>query len=472
MIKTLIVEFYILLLILLTFVLDFFIPEKGKGKILGYLNAVLLLLGLFLFFYFKNFVGNFIGDFYLDEFAFTLKLLFFSAGLLGILGSIHFVENELEKRKAEYYMLILTSILGMSILVSSKNFLLFFIAFELMSIPLYVLSAIRKYDKFAPEVGMKFFLVGAFSAGIMFFGISLIYGASGSLDFIKIESSVMEISPLFATGIVLLISGMGFKIATFPFHSWLPDTYEGAPESYVAFLSVAPKAAGFAAIFRIIFEVIPTGRAEFLLLIVILSAFSMFIGNLLALPQKNLKRLLAYSSIAHIGYVLVGVAAGTKEGIAMVIFYLFAYMFSNMGAFLFAETVRITINKTDIDDLRGLAQKAPVLSLSMLIILLSLGGIPPVAGFWGKLYVFLAGVRSGLWYLALWGAILTIVALFYYLMVAKKIYIENSDEEFKTNMPFGLKLAMTVCILGIIFFGIFPKILVNLSFWAAGSLIP
>ncbi|MEO0268851.1 MAG: NADH-quinone oxidoreductase subunit N [candidate division WOR-3 bacterium] len=472
MLKVALIEFYIIFLMVLTFVLDFIIPEKGKGKIIGYLNSILLLFGLLLFIFFKNFVGNYYGDFYFDEFSYAFKLLFFSAAFIGILGSIHYVENELPKRKAEYYLLILTSVLGMSILVSSKNFLLFFVAFELMSIPLYVLSAIRKYDELAPEVGLKFFLVGAFSAAIMFFGISFIYGASGFLEFIKIKSFLSDFTPLFAAGIVFLIAGLGFKIASFPFHSWLPDTYHGAPEPYVAFLAVAPKAAGFAAIFRIIFEVLPSDRSDILLLIILLSFFSMFIGNLLALPQKNLKRLLAYSSIAHIGYILVGVASGTKEGLGMVIFYLFTYLFSNMGAFLFVETVRNTINKTEIENLKGLSQKAPILSLSMLIILLSLGGIPPVAGFWAKLYVFLAGVHAGLWYLALWGAILTIVALYYYLMVAKKLYIEDSDIEFKTNMPFNLKLSMIICIAGILFFGVFPKILVDFSNWAVTSVAP
>ncbi|MEO0255617.1 MAG: proton-conducting transporter membrane subunit, partial [candidate division WOR-3 bacterium] len=164
MLKVALIEFYIIFLMVLTFVLDFIIPEKGKGKIIGYLNSILLLFGLLLFIFFKNFVGNYYGDFYFDEFSYAFKLLFFSAAFIGILGSIHYVENELPKRKAEYYLLILTSVLGMSILVSSKNFLLFFVAFELMSIPLYVLSAIRKYDELAPEVGLKFFLVGAFSA--------------------------------------------------------------------------------------------------------------------------------------------------------------------------------------------------------------------------------------------------------------------------------------------------------------------
>lgn len=472
MIKIIFPELYIIFLMCLTFILDFIVTEKQKGKIIGYINFLLLLLGLFLFIFFKNFVGNYYADFYFDEFSYSFKLLFFFAGVIGILGSIHYVENELAKRKSEYYLLILTSLLGMSILVSSKNFLLFFVAFELMSIPLYVLSAIRKYDQLAPEVGLKFFLVGSFSAGIMFFGISLIYGASGFLEFTKIKAFLSDFTPLFAAGIIFLISGIGFKIASFPFHSWLPDTYQGAPEPYVAFLSVAPKAAGFAAIFRIIFEVLPSGRSDLLLLIILLSFFSMFIGNLLALPQKNLKRLLAYSSIAHIGYILVGVACGTREGLSMVIFYLFTYLFSNMGAFLFVETVRNTINKTDIDDLKGLAQKAPILSLSMLIILLSLGGIPPVAGFWAKLYVFLAGVHAGLWYLALWGAILTIVALFYYLMVAKRLYIENSESEFKTNMPFNLKLSMIICVAGILFFGVFPRILLDFSYWATNSIIP
>ncbi|MEN3045734.1 MAG: NADH-quinone oxidoreductase subunit N [Candidatus Hydrothermales bacterium] len=472
MIKTFIFEILILILIFLNFFLSFFLPEDKKGKVLGILNSVFLTLGIFSFLVFKDFIGNSLGDVYLDEFSFSLKLLFFLAGLIGILGSMHFVEEELKDRKAEYYLFILTSILGMSLLVSSKNFLLFFVCFELMSIPLYILSGIKKYDTLAPEVAIKFFLIGAFSAGLMFFGISLIYGATGALDYVKIKETSYGVSPLFAAGLVFLIAGIGFKIASFPFHSWVPDTYEGAPETFVAFLSVAPKAAGLGALFRIIFEVLPPGAYDFLLLIVVLSFFSMFIGNLLALPQKNLKRMLAYSSIAHIGYILVGVAAYTREGISMVIFYLFTYLFSNMGAFLFVEIVRGVINKTDIDDLKGLSQKAPVLSLSMLIILLSLGGIPPVAGFWAKLYVFLAGVHAGLWYLALWGAILTIVALFYYLMVAKRIYIESSDYEFKAKIPFGLKLSMIICVSGILFFGFYPKPLVDFSYFASNSFLP
>jgi NADH-quinone oxidoreductase subunit N len=472
MLKTFIIEFYLLLIILINFILDFFIKEKNKGTILGILNSLFLLLGIFLFPLFKNFIGTSTFEFYFDNFSYTLKLLFFVGALIGILGSIHFVEKELLKRKTEYYILILASVLGMSFLVSSKNLLLFFVSFELMSIPLYILSGIRKYDKTSPEAALKFFLIGAFSAGIMFFGISLIYGSTGTIDFQNINGNFKEITPLFTAGLVLLFVGLAFKIAAFPFHSWLPDTYEGAPVSYVAFISVAPKAAAFGAIIRVLFEMIPYEMKDMFFLLVILSFFSMFIGNLLALPQKDLRRLLAYSSIAHIGYILVGVASATEEGIFMTIFYLFAYLFSNMGAFLFVESIRHSKGKTGIEDIRGLAQTNPILSLSMLIILLSLGGIPFVAGFWAKLYVFLAGVKAGLWHLVLWGAILTIVALFYYLMVAKRMYIMEPEKEQKIEIPWNLKLSLGLSVFGVVIFGILPFLLVSLSEWAVIPLFP
>jgi len=252
--------------------------------------------------------------------------------------------------------------------------------------------------------------------------------------------------------------GFAFKIAAFPFHMWVPDTYEAASTPFVAWLSVAPKAAGFVALFRVYFEGMGDRAAAWIPIAAALAAVTIVGGNLMALPQQNTKRLLAYSGIAHIGYMLVGFAAASASGMAMVLFYLVAYVFGNMGAFLVVEAVARSERSEATAALRGLAQRSPLLALAMLLFLLSLGGIPFVAGFWAKLYVFWAAAAAGLYWLVLLGAVLTVVALFYYLVVAKRMYIEPPDPSAGRIRPSAtLALAVILCALGVVALGVYPK---------------
>jgi NADH-quinone oxidoreductase subunit N len=262
--------------------------------------------------------------------------------------------------------------------------------------------------------------------------------------------------PLMMLGMALVLAGLGFKIAAFPFHMWAPDTYEAGSTPFIAWLSVAPKAAGFVVIIRLYLEGAGNATLAWAPLISMLAGVTIVAGNLMAIPQQNVKRLLAYSGVAHIGYMLIGLAAMSATGVAMVLFYLVAYVFGNMGPFLIVETIARSEKSDGIDAYRGLAQRSPLLALAMLLFLLSLGGIPFVAGFWAKLYIFLAGVEKGLLGLVFVGAVLTVVALYYYLLVARRMYIEAPTRTGSVPVDLPLATAITVCLIGVIGIGIYP----------------
>ena len=254
----------------------------------------------------------------------------------------------------------------------------------------------------------------------------------------------------------LLLAGLGFKIAAFPFHMWAPDTYEAATTPFVAWLSVAPKTAGFVAIIRIYVEGLGTTAEMWMPILATLAGMTIVTGNLMAIPQRNIKRLLAYSGVAHIGYMLIGVAAVSSAGVAMLLFYLVAYLFGNIGTFLVVEAVAQSEKSDGIDAYRGLAQRSPLLALAMLVFLLSLGGIPFVAGFWAKLYIFLAAAERGMYGLVFLGAVLTVVALYYYLLVARRMYIEAPTRREPVPMPGLLGAAIAVCAIGVVGMGVYP----------------
>ena len=296
-------------------------------------------------------------------------------------------------------------------------------------------------------------------------------GATGTTDLAGVARALAAPGPLLILGMLLVLAGFGFKIAAFPFHMWVPDTYEAASTPFVAWLSVAPKAAGFVAIFRVFLEGVGDPVALWVPIVAGLAAITMVAGNLMALPQRNSKRLLAYSGIAHIGYMLVGLAAVSASGTAMVLFYLVAYVFGNMGAFLVVESVaQAEGGSTHLDALRGLAQRSPLLALAMLLCLLSLGGIPFVAGFWAKLYVFWAAAQVGLYWLVLVGAVLTVVPLFYYLILARRMYIEAPRRTGRIAVAPPLALAILICALGVVGLGVYPKPLVELTLRVANGL--
>ncbi len=408
--------------------------------------------------------------FVLDGLALFAKQLFLVATFIAILGSLSLPDPAFRRRAPEYYLLLLASLLGMLVLAGARELILLFVAFELMSIPLYVLSGFLKREAVAVEAALKFFLVGTVSSAILAYGLSFIYGATGTTDLAGVARALAAPGPLLLLGMLLVLGGFGFKIAAFPFHMWVPDTYEAASTPFVAWLSVAPKAAGFVAIFRVYLEGVGDAVVLWVPVVAGLAAITMVAGNLMALPQQNSKRLLAYSGIAHIGYMLVGLAAVSASGTAMVLFYLVAYVFGNMGAFLVIESVAQAEGSVHLDALRGLAQRSPLLALAMLLSILSLAGIPFVAGFWAKLYVFWAAAQVGLYWLVLVGAVLTVVALFYYLILARRMYIEAPQRTGRIAVSPPLALAILICTLGVVGLGVYPKPLVELALRVANGL--
>ncbi len=400
------------------------------------------------------------GLFVQDGLALFGKRLFLAATFIGMLAGLAQPGGAFARRAGEYHVLILASLLGMLVLASARDIILLFLAFELMSIPLYLLAGFLKRDPEAVEAALKFFLVGSVSSAVMAYGLSFVYGATGTTNLAKIAQALGSGHPLLTLGLLAALAGFAFKIAAFPFHMWVPDTYEAASTPFVAWLSVAPKAAGFIGLFRVYYEGAGEHAAVWIPIGAGLATITMLAGNLMALPQQNAKRLFAYSGIAQIGYMLVGFSAASASGTAMVLFYLVAYVFGNMGAFLVIEALARSEGSTQTAAFRGLAQRSPLLALAMLLFLLSLGGIPFVAGFWAKLYVFWAAAEQGLYWLVLLGAVLTVVALFYYLLIAKRMYIEAPVSPDRVRLAPSLALAVLLCAIGVVALGVYPKAVV------------
>ena len=396
------------------------------------------------------------GTFVVDELALFAKRLFLGSAAVSLLSTSIGRPNPFGRRSPEYHVMLLTSLLGMLVLASSRELILLFVSFELMSIPLYVLTGFSKRDGTAAEASLKFFLVGTVSSAVLLYGLSFVYGVAGTTEMSAIPAALSTGDPLLLLGMGLVLAGLGFKIAAIPFHMWVPDSYQAAGTPFVAWLSIAPKAAGFVAIFRLYLEGVGAVAVTWVPLAATLAAVSIVAGNLMAIPQRNIKRLLAYSGIAHIGYMLLGFAAASAHGVGMVLFYLVAYLFGNMGAFLVVHAVATAEGSDDLDAYRGLAQRSPMLALALLVFLLSLGGIPFMAGFWAKLYVFWAVVEQGMYALAFLGAVLTVVALYYYLVVARYMYIDAPARPARLRVPPELKLAIGICAAGVVVMGAYP----------------
>jgi len=456
-------------LIVLVFFVGLFARSDDRRRV-GVIAVVGLCVLLALSWRAESGAALFGGSFVQDDLAIFAKRLFLVATIIGVLGSLGLRAPTFARRATEYYVAILASLLGMLVLASARELILLFVSFELMSVPLYYLTGFLKREEEAVEAALKFFLVGTVSSAVLVYGLSFLYGVAGSTDLREIAVALGTSHPLLRLGMVLALAGLGFKIAAFPFHMWVPDAYEAASTPFVAWLSVAPKAAGFVVIFRLYLEGVGSQVLLWVPLAAGLATITIVAGNLMAIPQQNIKRLLAYSGIAHIGYMLVGLAAVSADGAAMMLFYLVAYLFGNMGAFLVVEAVAQSDGSESVAAYRGLAQRSPVLALCMLLFLLSLGGVPFVAGFWAKLYVFWAAAEQGLYWLVLVGAVLTVVALFYYLLVAKRMYIDAPEKTQPVSAPFLLNLSILICVIGVVGLGIYPRPLVMAALRAASNL--
>ncbi len=457
--------------ILLVFVTDLILPADEKRG-LGALAAVGVAVVLGATFLVQPGGEAFGGAFVLDAVGLYLKRIFLAAGLLGLLLSIDHSDKRYPTRQGEYYLLMLFSLLGMCLLSGARELILLAVSFELMGIPLYVLAAMAKNpDGKNTEAALKLFLVGATSTVIGLWGLSFIYGATGTTQIAAIAAA--ESTPLLRLGMVATMAGWAFKLGIVPFHMWVPDTYEGAPTPFVGFLSVAPKAAGFAAFIRLFMGGLLGFHGSWGTLLLVLAGVTMILGNLIAVPQNNVKRLLAGSGIGHMGIMMLSFAIGTAEGLAMLLFYLAAYVFTNMGAFAVQTVLGDRYGSDDIDMYRGLAQRAPGLALAMLIFLLSLGGIPFVAGFWAKLYVFVAAWQQGQWLLVILGASMAVLGLFYYLRVARAMYIEPPAEGAQQGEPMALpaRLALLAAVIGVVGMGVYPRPFVDSALEAARGLL-
>lgn len=410
--------------------------------------------------------------FLVDNYATFFKFIFLVGSFLIIFASMNYLRRE-EILHGEYFSLILFSTLGMMLLASGFDLIVIFLGLEIMSISLYVLAGFKRSDLNSNEASLKYFLMGAFATGFLLYGIVMIYGSVGSTNLEQIIKSIAfgEAGPniLVWAGAGLLLVGFGFKIAAVPFHMWVPDVYQGAPTPVTAFISAGPKAAGFAALLRVFLFSFVTIKLDWIMIVWIMAALTMTVGNIIAIAQSDIKRMLAYSSIAHAGYVLVALVAGGATGISSALFYLLAYTFMNIGAF----TVVIALGKkgrenTGLDDYSGLGSRSPLLAVLMTVFMLSLAGFPPTAGFMGKFYVFSAAIKSGFVGLVIIAVINSLVSIYYYLRVVVIMFMhppktETGTETEKINVAFGVALVLLISIWGVLQMGIFPDSLLNLA---------
>ena len=405
----------------------------------------------------------------LDSATFVFRMIFlFGAALTAIFSC---TEDTINCRP-EFYMMLVFSTLGMSLMASSSDMIMLFLAIETASIPLYVMAGIKVKEEKSVEAGLKYFLFGGMSSAIMVYGFSLIYGFSGTTQLYEIARGIAaQQVPLagVVAAIVLVLAGFAFKISAAPFHFWAPDVYEGAPTSVTGFLSTVSKAAGFAALIRILMILFHADSGViWQALIAALAVASMFIGNLIAIPQKNIKRLLAYSSIAQAGYILVGLASHSTLGFSGAVYYLMAYMVTNLALFAIVGWVARKTGSDNLAAFAGLSKRSPGLALAMLIGLLSLGGIPPFGGFFAKLLVFGAAVESGWAWLAIVGVINSVIGLYYYLRALKAMYVDEPAENtpLKVKEPLWL-IGLILCLVMVTVMGVVLSPWFGISNWAA-----
>lgn len=474
MFQAILPEILVLVLALLILIFDISLPKKYLGN-LGWITAggLALILGFSLIFGRPTSepVEVWGGMLRFDWLGFVFKMVILFAASITALMSLELVDIG---KRGEYYLLMLASTLGMCLMVSSADLIMLYLAIETTSIPLYILAGFLIRDDKSTESGFKYLLFGAMTSAIMLYGFSLLYGFAGTTNIYTlaagIEAGELPLTAMFGS-LLLVLVGFGFKVSIVPVHFWAPDVYEGSPTPIAGFLSTASKAAGFAVLARVLITVYPALSLEWSAFLAILATITMTLGNALALAQKNIKRLLAYSSIAHAGYIMIGLVAVNELGMTSLIYYLVAYIFTNLAAFgVVAAYGRIT-GSDDISAYAGLSRRNPGLALVLLISFLSLSGMPPFAGFIVKFAVFAAAVEADMVWLAVVGVLNSIIGLYYYLTVLKVVYLYRSEDEEKplpVTRPY--LIALGVLSVGIILVGVVIAPFFNLSGVAASAI--
>ena len=455
-------EIFVSLSIMFLLILGVF-KKKGSKLILN-LSLIILLVTAVLTFNETigiNEITLFNGSIIIDYLSSFMKIITLVAAFFVLVISSNYLKS-IKIFKIEYSILILSSVLGMMIMISSNDLIVFYMGLELQSLALYVLATFNRDQIKSSEAGLKYFVLSALSSGLLLYGCSLIYGFTGSTNFYVIANQLNSSEYALTFGIVFILVGLAFKISAVPFHMWAPDVYEGSPTSVTLFFTMVPKIAALTVFIRFLYVPFLNLIDQWQMILVFLSIASMVFGAVAAIGQKNIKRLIAYSSIGHIGYALAGLTTGSNEGIQSSVIYITIYILMNLGLFsCLLMMKRNNVYYEQIDDLSGLSKNHPLLSLSLLVILFSLAGIPPLAGFFAKFYIFKSVLEQSMFFLAIVGLLSTVVAAFYYLRIIKIMYFDKEKEKYDTDHSLWLKFSLTVSTLLILIYFIFPSQLIE-----------
>ena len=450
-------EIFISISIMLLLLVGVF--KKNSASLIYNLSniSLVILLALIINLSSLDTIYLFNDSYLIDNLSNYMKIILVGSGVFVMLTGSKYIQV-INLNKIEYPILILSSILGMMIMISSNDLIVFYMGLELQSLALYVLASFNRDNLLSTESGLKYFVLSALSSGLLLYGCSLTYGFSESTNFDQILINSTEFNYGTTFGIVFILVGLAFKISAVPFHMWAPDVYQGSPTSVTLFFAILPKIAALSVFIKFLYTPFANMNDQWQTIIVFISIASMIFGAVAAIGQKNLKRLIAYSSISHMGYALAGLATVSNQGIQSSITYISIYLVMNLAFF----SCLFMLKRNDkyyenIEDLSGLSKKHPILSFSLLIVLFSLAGIPPLAGFFAKFYVFLAVIEQSMYFLAIVGLLATVVAAFYYLRIIKIIYFDPEKEEYETSHNLGLKITLAISTIFILAYFIYPS---------------
>lgn len=466
------IEIATAILAMAVLVIGLLVPKEQKYG-LGYLVTIGLagILALSFGYYGVN-TKLFSGMYIVDDFSVFFKQIFLIAAVLVSMSATLYVKK-IGSNYGEFFVMMVFATLGMMLLSSAGDFITLYLALETMTITFYILTGYNKTESKSVEAGVKYLLLGAMSSGVLLYGLSLVYGMTGTTVIADVASKIQGIGsmpPALVVGIVFLIAGFGFKISAVPFQMWSPDVYEGAPTPVTAFLAVGSKAAAFAALIRVFLGAFGEFQTEWKLLFAALAALTIIIGNLVAIPQTNIKRMLAYSSIAQAGYIMTGVVAASTAGVKGVAFYGMLYVFATVGAFTVVMNFSANTGSDEIKDYAGLAQRSPLLAAVLTVCLLSMAGIPPLAGFAGKFYLFSSIVNEGYLWLVIIGLLMSMASVYYYLSVVKVMYMADPADDAPIVVPAGAKATLLLTMIITVFLGVYPEPLSKLAGMAAQAL--
>ena len=450
--------------IMIMFLLIFGVFKKNSSRIVYNLTTLSLISTLALIINLDPQIKSslFNNSYNIDNLARFMKILLILSGIFVMVSSSKYIQIS-KISKIEYPILILCSILGMMVMISSNDLIVFYMGLELQSLALYVLASFNRDNLLSTESGLKYFVLSALSSGLLLYGCSLIYGFSETTNFNQIMINTKDVEYGLTFGIVFILVGLAFKISAVPFHMWAPDVYQGSPTSVTVFFALLPKIAALTVFIRFLYIPFYELADQWQMIIVFLSIASMVFGAVAAIGQKNLKRLIAYSSISHMGYALAGLSTGTIQGAQSSILYITIYLVMNLAFF----SCLFMLKRNDkyyenVDDLSGLSKNHPLLSLSLLVVLFSLAGIPPLAGFFAKFYIFVAVINEKMYFLAIVGLLATVIAAFYYLRIIKIIYFDPEKEKFESKHNLGLKITLVTSTFFILAYFIYPSGIVDI----------